>query len=96
MIKITREEVLKLAQISQIKVQEHEVDHLRSELEAVLTYASCLKDIAEKHEAVTAIPKNSNVMREDIVKLTDPVPLLNQAPEVENNYFVVPKIIKQS
>ncbi len=46
MEKITREELLKLAQISQIHVQEHEIDPLIEDISAVLSYASSLKEIA--------------------------------------------------
>jgi aspartyl/glutamyl-tRNA(Asn/Gln) amidotransferase C subunit len=92
---ITQEELLKLAKLSCIKLEPHEVEPLRESLDAVLGYASRLKDVAEKYPDITAQQKLSNVFRPDVATLcTEPIVECAQAHE--NNYFVVPVIIKQS
>lgn len=93
MVKITKEEVLKLAAISQISVDETEIEALMSKLQAVLTYASDLKKIADNAQP-QPLPKNINVMREDVIIKTDPELLLSRAPVREENYYVVPMILK--
>lgn len=92
MAKITREEVLKLAQMSKLKVWDHEIDGLVNELDAVLTYAEKVNEVALDTTLLTT--KNVNVFREDVVNVTNSQPILAQAPVSENNYFVVPKILE--
>lgn len=94
MVTITREEVIKLARISQISVHEDEIPGLITELEAVLAYASGLKAIADAHPDVHPLPKNKNIMRSDIPVLFDSEEILAQAPERESHYFVVPAVLK--
>lgn len=97
---ITQEELLKLAALSCIKLEPHEVEPLRTSLDAVLAYASRLKDIAATYpelEQGPALPqqKSVNVFRQDTAVLCTE-PLVELAVVHENNYFVVPVIIKQS
>lgn len=93
MIEITREDVLKLANISQISISEEEIPALVNDLQAVLTYASHLKDIAAQ-KTCDPMPKNSNVTRNDVVIPTPAEPLLALAPKREDQFFAVPVIIK--
>lgn len=90
---ISREEILKIARISSIYLSEDEIEPLRKQLEAVLSYAACVQEIAgsdvPKEEA-----KNSNVYRQDVIIRQDNEPILAQAPQVEGNYFVVPKVLE--
>ena len=90
-MKIDREEVLKIARISRISVDETEIDSLISQLQAVLSYAERVTQVADEVE----IPSNSNVnfFREDVAVASDPQALLERAPEHEENYIVVPKIL---
>lgn len=92
---ITQEELLKLATLSCIKLEVHEVEPLRQSLEAVLEYASRLKDIAAQHPNLMATQEVCNVFRQDRALLCTQ-PLVESARVHENNYFVVPVIIKQS
>jgi aspartyl/glutamyl-tRNA(Asn/Gln) amidotransferase C subunit len=92
---ITNQELLKLARISQITVHEDRLTHVRQEVEGVLNYASSLYDIAHNAQAVAQLHKNSNVMRDDTINPFNPEVILACAPEREETFFVVPKIIKQ-
>lgn len=92
---ITQQELLKLAALSCIKLESHEVEPLRESLDAVLGYASRLKDVAAQYPDATAQQQLTNVFRPDVATLcTEPIVACAQAHE--NNYFVVPVIIKQS
>lgn len=46
MIKITREEVLKIARISRLNIHEEEVEPLMKQLDDVLSYAQRVKEVA--------------------------------------------------
>ena len=90
-MKITREEVLKIAEISKLKIWDNEVENVISQLEAVLSYAERVQEIAADQDEPSN--KNINVTREDVIINTESEPILKQAPESDNNYFVVPKIL---
>lgn len=91
MVKITREEVLKLAKISRIHIHEDEIEELISRLKSVLSCAEQVKEISGDVEIPSS--KNVNVFREDVAVKSDPRPILNQAPQEEDNYFVVLPIL---
>jgi aspartyl/glutamyl-tRNA(Asn/Gln) amidotransferase C subunit len=92
MVTIFKEEVLKIAKMSNISLNELEVDVVARQLSAVLSYAACVKEIAT--DVPESLDKNINVMREDSVVKTDSERILGQAVEREANYFVVPAIIE--
>lgn len=95
MTKITKEEVLKLAHMSNIYVDENDIQSYIKELESVLTYAQGLKVVAAQIKEQKLVC-DVNITRPDTVCQTDPELLLSRGPEVEENFFVVPKILKQS
>lgn len=90
---ISKEEVLKIAKISHITLHEDEVDQVTRELEAVLSYAARVQEIASQTEE--PLTKNVNIFREDVVVPSDPEVILQQAPQREENFFVVPVIIEK-
>jgi len=90
-MKITREELLKIASISKLEIKESELQGLMKQLQAVLTYAERVGQVAE--DVHIASNKNINVMRNDVDCPYDPNPILSQAPEREDDFFVVPKIL---
>lgn len=93
MTQITKEEILKLAEISKLKILDSEIESLKKEIDAVLSYAERVVDLA----SVAPDPistKNCNVFREDLVDSTDSEQILNQAPSSEDSLFVVPRILE--
>ena len=92
MTKITREEVLRIAQLAHLEVKEDEIAPLIKQLEDVLTYAQRVKEVvADAQEQCT---KNVNTFRDDVVIKTDSEAILAQAPSREGNYFVLPMILQ--
>lgn len=89
---ITKEEILKIARMSHIELTEQEIEKMQSHVEAVLSYAARVQDIAK--DVDVPVLKNSNVEREDVVIACNPEPIRDQAPEREGDYFVVPVIIE--
>jgi aspartyl/glutamyl-tRNA(Asn/Gln) amidotransferase C subunit len=96
MINITKEEIFKLAQLSQLEIHDAEAEKLRTDIAGVLDYVSRLKEVVEQYTLDQRLPKPINVMRADAVIVTDPAPILAQAPVHEDHYFVVPAILKSS
>jgi aspartyl/glutamyl-tRNA(Asn/Gln) amidotransferase C subunit len=94
MTRISREELLKLAKAANLHLSEEEMPVLVERLGAVLSYAEYLVEVAAQHKEVS-LPQQSNVMRDDVVIPTPAEPLLSLAPAREENFFVVPVILKQ-
>jgi aspartyl-tRNA(Asn)/glutamyl-tRNA(Gln) amidotransferase subunit C len=94
MAQITKEEVEKIARLSHIELTEQEIINAMKHLEAVLSYAARVQDIAKDIDG--PILKNSNVERDDVIIPTDPQTILAQAPEREGDFFVVPVIIESN
>jgi aspartyl-tRNA(Asn)/glutamyl-tRNA(Gln) amidotransferase subunit C len=94
MAKITRQELLAIAHMARLHLDEGEITSLIDQVDAVLTYAGRVKDVAQLTNVEYPKLKNCNIFREDIVIRTDPKPILSQAPECEQNYFVVPVILE--
>lgn len=92
MAKITKDEIKKIAHMANISVQEDELAPLAEQLENVLTYAERVNEVATEVEA--RAEKLINVFREDQVIRFDEKLILAQAPEREENFFVVPKILE--
>ena len=93
MTKITKEEVLKIAHMSRLDIHEDELAPLAKQLGEVLSYAGRVQEVAELVEEPSN--RNVNVFREDVVVKTDPEPILSQAPEREDDLFVVPTILEK-
>ncbi|MBI2774721.1 Asp-tRNA(Asn)/Glu-tRNA(Gln) amidotransferase GatCAB subunit C [Candidatus Dependentiae bacterium] len=92
MTDITKEELIKLARISQLHLEESEIIPLMTHVQSILAYAQRVKDIASSGEFDHA--QQVNVLRPDVVIRTDNELILSRAPEREGNFFVVPKIIE--
>lgn len=89
---ITKDELLKIAHISNLKLYEEEIPSLIKQIQDLLTYAERVKEVADEVDQPSH--KNVNVVREDVVVFTHPESFLAQAPEREGDFFVVPKIIE--
>ncbi|MCK4264770.1 Asp-tRNA(Asn)/Glu-tRNA(Gln) amidotransferase subunit GatC [Candidatus Babeliales bacterium] len=91
MVNFEKAELLKIAKLSGVTLNDEEIDTFREQLEAVINYTTELDKISE-HEIVEA-KRKLNVFRDDKVIPKNPDEVLEQAPEQENHYFVVPKIL---
>ena len=91
MDKITKEEALKIASFTKLTIADDEIDSIVIQLQDVLAYASRVQDIAKDLDIPTT--KNINRQREDVVVFFDSKKILDQAPDAQDNYFVVPKIL---
>ncbi len=96
MSKLTRDEVLKLAQLSCLKLTDEEIERFRVELSSILDYVQMLDKVDVKGlEPTSQVTGLKNVMREDEVKdyQVKPADLLKSAPAVEKNQFKVKSVL---
>ena len=96
-MKITREEVVHVAKLARLNLDEEAVELYTRQLGEILTYIDTLNRVDTDNVPPTshAIFIN-NAFREDKVKASVPVErVLANAPESEDGSFVVPKVIRQ-
>ena len=89
---IDKAEALKIAEISKIAVTQEEIESIMKQMQEVLSYALRVQQIATELDEHLS-NKNINFVREGLAGESTPEELLKRAPQHEEHYFVVPKII---
>lgn len=100
--KITPEVFQRLVELAALKLTPEEAQYLRQELNNQLVSIEILEgipiadDVKAASHGVPYPPEHSPDMREDeIIPDPDREAILNQAPELENGYIVVPDISQE-
>ena len=96
-MEITNETIDKLAKLSSLKIDESKKESLKSELSDIVNFVENLNEIdVSGVDATFSTLNNNQPMREDIVDFNEEVEkhIMNHAPKVEDNYFIVPQIIE--
>jgi aspartyl-tRNA(Asn)/glutamyl-tRNA(Gln) amidotransferase subunit C len=88
--------VRRIAHLARIAVSEAETPHLQGEINAILKFVEALDAVdVEGVEPMTSVIPMTLPMREDVVTDGDIAPLvLANAPQTEDGFFVVPKVIE--
>ncbi|BCS98233.1 aspartyl/glutamyl-tRNA(Asn/Gln) amidotransferase subunit C [Desulfoluna limicola] len=92
---ITKEEVLYVANLARLNVDENDVEKLAAQIGNILSYVDTLeKADTDGVEPTTHAIDLTNALREDVVH-THPgaEETLANAPEKEDGMFVVPKVV---
>ena len=88
--------VRRIAHLARIAVAEDEVEHLRGELNAMLAFVEQLSEVdVTGVEPMTSVTPMAMKKRDDVV--TDggiAEQIVQNAPETDDNYFLVPKVIE--
>lgn len=88
---VSRDEVIKVAALSKLIVDEVEMPRVAKQLSDVLGYA---QRVCQFQGAVALVDqRTNNVVRRDESVRADAAPLIAQAPESQENLVVVPKIV---
>jgi aspartyl-tRNA(Asn)/glutamyl-tRNA(Gln) amidotransferase subunit C len=95
MAKITKEELLHLAALSKLRLDEAEIPSLISQIESILSYSARVQQAVTESMGEEQNSKNINIVREDVQQRGDIEAILAQAPEREEDFFVVPVIIEK-
>jgi aspartyl-tRNA(Asn)/glutamyl-tRNA(Gln) amidotransferase subunit C len=100
-VKISREDVLRVADLAYLDLSEHELETYRRQIDDILEYIGKLNAldttaVEPMAQVLTSDQQADATMREDLV-----VPcgiaqdMLHQAPDPEPPYFRVPKVIER-
>ncbi|MDI6877886.1 MAG: Asp-tRNA(Asn)/Glu-tRNA(Gln) amidotransferase subunit GatC [Desulfitobacteriaceae bacterium] len=94
-MKISRQAVEHVALLARLELSEQEIGTYTEQLNTILDYAAILEklDTSEVQPTAHAVPLH-NVLREDEVRVSMPQEkVLQNAPDAENGFFRVPKIV---
>ena len=96
MSRISREEVSKVAELAKLKLNEEQLENHATQIEKILEYINQLEKIDTTNvSCTTRAIEVINVVRNDInEKYKNRDEILDLAPSREDDFFKVPKIIK--
>ena len=106
-MKITREEVLRVAQLAHLELSPEEVEMYRGQLDEILAYIGKLEqlDVSNVEPMTQLLPRTGadvanlqttldSALRDDVVRPCDVANVvLAQAPDAAKPFFRVPKVI---
>jgi aspartyl-tRNA(Asn)/glutamyl-tRNA(Gln) amidotransferase subunit C len=100
-VKISREDVLRVADLAYLDLSETELETYRNQINEILEYIGKLNELdtanVEPMAQVLADDQTADAtLRDDVVVPCAVAPeILNQAPDPEPPYFRVPKVIER-
>jgi aspartyl-tRNA(Asn)/glutamyl-tRNA(Gln) amidotransferase subunit C len=96
MSKLTRDDILKLARLSRLELNEEEVAQFTKEIGAILKYVEQLQGVdLDGVEPTYQVSGQQDVTRPDVVRNYGPTPadLLKNAPATEGAHFKVKRMV---
>jgi aspartyl-tRNA(Asn)/glutamyl-tRNA(Gln) amidotransferase subunit C len=107
-MKISREDVLRVAELAHLELSPQEIDTYRGQLDEILTYIDKLKELDVSSVepmaqvlfsglAADGAPAESHPeLREDVLRPCDVSdPVLSRAPDATKPFFRVPRVIER-
>ncbi len=94
-MKISKEELLHIAKLSDLEIKENEIEEYLKNLEDILNYTETIDkiDVSKLDETIGAT-EDYNVFRKDEVKPFDNIDqMMENGPEVDRNMFKIPKVL---
>ena len=92
---LNKQDIEHIAKLAKLKFNDEEIDKLAPQLNRILQYVEKLNELdTENVEPLSHPVANTNVFREDIQKeSTSTEEALKNAPQKDDKYFKVPKVI---
>lgn len=94
-MKISKEEILHIANLADLNIAEDEIEKYASNLQEILNFANIVNNAPVDNLDITiGSNEKKNVFRKDEINVfEDNEALLQNAPEKEQNMFKIPKVI---
>ncbi len=95
MSKISKEEILHIANLARLNLSEQELERYTKDMEEILEFANTINNVnTEGLSESIAANERCNVMRKDEVKdFKNKELLLSNAPSQEDGMFRIPKVL---
>ena len=93
---VSKEELLHIADLSDLIIEENEVDEYLKNLQEILEFANAINSVQTDDLDITiGANEVKNVFRKDEVKEFDNIEgLLQNAPSLEQHMFKIPKVVQ--
>ena len=94
-MQVSKEEILHIANLAQLELEENEVEKYLLHLQDILNFANIVNNApVEGLDITIGANEAKNVFRKDEVKVFEDVEsLLQNAPEQEQHMFKIPKVL---
>ena len=95
-MKVSKEELLHIADLSDLYLNENEIDNYLENLQDILNFAEIVNNVSVDDLDITiGANEEKNVFRKDEIKEFDNIEgLLQNAPSLELNMFKIPKVVQ--
>ena len=91
-MKVTHEDVIQMARLSKLYINENELDQLTEDMNQIIAFADTVSAAASEGCDFDNINHLSNVLREDTVRPSFPrEEILSNAESQDDGYFLVKK-----
>lgn len=94
-MQVSKEEILHIANLAHLDLEENEIDDYRTNLQDILNFANIVNNVpVEDLDITVGSNEAKNVFRKDEIKVfEDKEGLLQNAVTQEQNMFKIPKVI---
>lgn len=94
-MQVSKEEILHIANLAQLTLEENEIEKYQANLEEILNFANIVNNVpVEGLDVTIGTNEAKNVFRKDEIKIfEDTESLLQNAPTQEQHMFKIPKVI---
>lgn len=98
MDKLTREEVLHVAELARIKLSEKEIEKYQVELKQLLNDVEKINEVEGYDDdiLIACWDHNTELRKDEAGEMLEPKTVLENAPRHAGNYFEVPVVIGES
>lgn len=96
--KLTREEVLHVADLAKIKLTEEEVEKYRKDLKKLLNDVEKINEVVgyDDEIIIASWPDNASLREDEEGHMLDTKEIVEAAPTHSGNYITVPTVINES
>lgn len=93
---VDQKTVRRIAHLARVAVQDSEVEHLQGEINAILSFVEALGAVdVEGVEPMTSVmPMRLRMRRDEVTDGYKAHDIVANAPEREDDFFVVPKVVE--
>ena len=94
-MQVSKEEILHIANLAQLTLEENEIEKYQANLEEILNFANIVNNVpVEGLDVTIGTNEAKNVFRKDEIKIfEDNESLLQNAPTQDQHMFKIPKVI---
>lgn len=95
MDKLTREEILHVAELARIKLTEEEIEKYRVQLKQLLNDVEKINDVKgyDDEILIACWEKNTKLRKDESGEMLNPKEVIENAPRHSGNYIAVPVVI---